>query len=235
MQIKRENDRLFRQYVRSHYRGEMQLSECLKLVQPTLLPMATSLRRRWTPSAAFDVEDVQQEMMLALVTALQKYRARWGNSTVARDKKGPRADLGNYCMYYIHDKAKKRLHKERGANLHGNSDKNKSRIPKFFDDVSRPKMGDAPRAIETVVKALVVAPVQDAAVENHEVWTRILRKSKSSAVKWGMLALQHANGEKVLAAKALYSDPKVRLHLQLGCERDAEKVIAKAWDHLSAA
>lgn len=220
-----EIDRLFRGHVREHFETKSDPNDLLKKVRPLLYPMAGALLQRWAPSAAVGVEDVVQELMVGILWALKRYDPA-------------RGELARYVVYNAHDKAKKWLHKQRGANLHGNADANRSRLPRYFEDIKlqrQRKAGAIDLGIEVYIPAMQVEPTQDDTIESHETWRGILRKAPNGKLRYALLALQHARGERALAANMLYADVKVRLYLRLGCEADAHRIVKKASRYLAAA
>lgn len=81
--------------------------------------IANSLLSRW--AAPVEIEDVLQDICLAIVELLPLFDKSRGVS------------LGDYLIFNASDKAKKRIHKYRGANIHRGADRNASRLPVLYE------------------------------------------------------------------------------------------------------
>ncbi len=95
-------------------RGEITLETFLKVTHLDWTCVARSLLRRW--AAPVEVEDVVQDLCLAVVQFYPKYNSTRGVS------------LGKFLLFNASDKAKKQIHRYRDANTHRCADKNKSRM-----------------------------------------------------------------------------------------------------------
>ena len=75
--------------------------------------LASMLMRRWRAPAWVEREEIEQELMLGAWVAMTKYEP---------EKDIKRGGPAAFIVWNAVDKAKKKLHKLRGANLHGNAD-----------------------------------------------------------------------------------------------------------------
>ena len=87
---------------------------------PGWVKLATFLHRRWPLPYGIDAEDVKQDMLLGAWRKLPLHDP-------------DRAPFGDYVIFHGMDYATKRIHKARGAVLHGNAGKNPSRFPLAVD------------------------------------------------------------------------------------------------------
>jgi len=157
--------------------------------------LAVHLYRRWKPPTGVDVEDVLQEVLLAA----WQFVGTWDPER--------EVSLERYVVWNASDKAKKQLHKLRGAKLSGSSDRNPSRAEALTTngdclvEVSEDKLDerygravDLARSAETVAEGLVLV--------------RLART-------WSVQA----------TATSLYADPTTRLGLRLGSEASARRFV----------
>ena len=97
--------------------GKVDWSEFARETAPAWDALAGNLRKRWGRDCAGAVgqEDVVQELLLGA----------WDSLTQWDPKRGP--TLKKYVVWCACNKAKRTLHKARGAILHGSPDRNPSR------------------------------------------------------------------------------------------------------------
>ena len=91
-------------------------SRFVEATDPAWEKLATFLHRRWPLPYGIGIEDVKQDMLLGAWRKLPMYDPS-------------RASFGDYVIFHGMDFATKRIHKQRGAILHGNAGKNPSRHP----------------------------------------------------------------------------------------------------------
>ena len=205
---------------------QVTLGEFFRANRSVFGELAVRLMSRWGAGSAVDVEDVMQELMIGSVWAFRRY-----------DPTHPRAAaLEQFVLYNACDKAKKWLHRQRGAILHGNADANPSRYAVLFSDLIKRRDGeDAGQDVEWLSDELKQEPDQDAEVERRERWRCVLRKTPSIRLRWGIMALESSRGDREAAARRLYDNLDLRLRLRLNSERDARKIIWETLRHLAAA
>jgi len=97
--------------------GGMSIEDYLKMNFELIRSYAIALDRRW--KSPLSKEDVMQEVFMAVVAVIRAGRYDPTRETSAAD----------YIVWNSLDKAKKRIHKARGAKLSGNADSNPSRTP----------------------------------------------------------------------------------------------------------
>jgi len=91
-------------------------SRFITATDPGWVKLATFLHRRWPLPAGIDVEDVKQDMLLGAWRKLPFHDP-------------VRASFGDYVIFHGMDFATKKIHKQRGAILHGNAGRHQSRFP----------------------------------------------------------------------------------------------------------
>lgn len=117
--------------------------------------MAAMLLRRWAPPSWVDRDDVVQDMFYATWDKIWSY-----------DPGG--ADLGAYVVWSAVSGAKRRLHKARGAILHGSPDRNLSRFEVPLSAISRDGAADGDRAEtldEVMGRVMRLAETEEAAAD----------------------------------------------------------------------
>ncbi len=100
---------------------DMTFDEYVKATDSYWQTLARYIYRRWATPAGVTVDDVYQEVLLGLWIAYAKYEEGEGRTTPNK-----------YLYWNAGDKAKRFVHKQRGAIQHGSKDRNPSRIPVPF-------------------------------------------------------------------------------------------------------
>lgn len=93
----------------------------VEATDPAWVKLATFLHRRWPLPYGIDAEDVKQDMLLGAWRKLPLHDPA-------------RAPFSDYVIFHGMDYATKRIHKQRGAILHGNAGQNPSRFPVLSKD-----------------------------------------------------------------------------------------------------
>lgn len=215
----------FNAFVAAHYRGEMTLGEFFRRVRPVLERLGMNLMRRWRSPPSVDLDDVVQELMIGCIRAFKRYDPS--------HPKAPRIDV--YVTYGACDGAKKWLHRQRGAKLHGNADAEPGRYALFFEDLAARGRDEPGGEVEWLSQFLQSEADQDAFCQRRDLWRRHLEVAPTVRLRWGLLALHATSGERALAAKKLYGNVDLRMRLRLGSERDARKVIKETLRYLLVA
>jgi DNA-directed RNA polymerase specialized sigma24 family protein len=207
----------FVEYVRARYEGRIKIDEFLRLSKPVLEAVATKLLRRWRVPTAVALDDVVQELMVGCCRAFNRYEPARGTP------------IERYVMYNACDKAKKWIHHQRGARLHGNSDAHPPRYDLLFSAVYRRDDAEP----DDVLRRFAIEPSQETRLLRREHVREILAGAPRR-IGWGILALEAADGCQGAAVDNLYRDPKVRLRLRLGSIDDARDVVNQAVQYLQS-
>lgn len=211
----------FGERARAYHSGEITLDKFFKEVRPVLDACAAKMLRHWRAPASVDREDLVQELMVGCLRPFKKYDPARGDS------------VGRYVLWNAHDKAKKWLHKQRGAKLHGNADSSPSRFPSYLGDIGRDREGHDFEP-ERVVEALVCEHQAEGYMIRRETYRQVFKKTRDVEVRWGTLALDQADGNIEEAASILYEDFDVRCHLRLFNEADARKIVVTAVHYMAS-
>lgn len=102
--------------------------------------LAFTLLRRWSAGSAVDIDDLTQELLIGAWLAIP----RWEDG---------RQSLERFVVWNAMTDAKRWLHKQRGANLHGNPDKAESRFAVLALD-DEPIDAEVEAAQERIVETL---------------------------------------------------------------------------------
>jgi hypothetical protein len=181
--------------------------------------MAAYLARRWTPPAWVAPEDMIQELYYGAWIAL--FGKKPFDPTRGKT-------LAQYVVYNAMSRAKRALHKARGAKLCGSPDRNPSRMEIPFSAAGLGTFADT-----TFVESLLGA--SDAPTAER---IMIMEESREEAVAKAMLACNTADqrvaiialseGRDVDAAgRLLYDDFETRIALRLGSEERAVHYIMR--------
>ncbi len=170
--------------------------------------LARDILRRWDTPTWFDAEDVRQELLIAAWTYLQKFDASRG------------VPLHKFLTWNAYDKAKKRVHRVRGAKLHSKADYNPSRYELL--DRAPPK-GDKERSDFATRKEASTPTISDeiVAMENLQSALDVCDTEKERM----LVLLMSAEQDIERAAMRLYGDPETRLACRLGCEQAAVRIV----------
>jgi len=159
--------------------------------------LAYDLLARW-PVPVVTMEDVRQELLIAVWAALPKWDAARG------------VTLERYLTWNACDKAKKWIHKMRGANLHGSADKAPSTYALPMSTLGE----HAEFIVEAAANRFAAAPDHDSIIDLVRAAKRVL----SSATTRERIAIEvfmtHLDRE--VAADSLFADPVTRLSCRLG-------------------
>lgn len=215
---------------------EIGLSEFFKLIQLDLEKIAKRLMQRWRTPSSVDLEDVVQELRVGCCRHLRKYDRNYPGA----------ATIGQFVLFNACSDAKKWMHRQRGASLHGTADKNLGHIPLFLEDVG---MHDhrvtASRSTanrfavggiaEVFIDTLITAPNQEMEVERKEKWLVKIEKAPTKKLRYALLALATSRCEPMEASDLLYQNLDVRLRLRLSNRDHADRVIQSAMKWLQKA
>ncbi len=177
-------------------KGAMPFAEFQSCTHEVWWRLAAHLYRKWKPPTGVDVADVYQELLLAA----WQFVGTWDSTR--------EVSLERYVVWNASDKAKKALHKLRGARLSGSSDRNPSRGETLtLNGECRVEVSvDEDVLTSRYERAKEIArevPIADAVV--------IIRLART----WSVQA----------TAFELYSNPQTRLALRFGNERAAHRFV----------
>jgi len=169
------------------------------------------LLKRWRISRWVDTEDLEQDMLLGAWNSVWKFDPARG---VALDA---------YVVYNAVDKAKKAMHRYRGAKRSGNADANPSRMEFGFHERADDEHGGERWAEEHLAQE----PSHEDRVEVREAIDRALRHCRTEAEREVVLAVVKTD-DLAAAAEALYADPEARRRCRMGSEKQAARVVVRA-------
>ena len=184
--------------------GEMSFGEFAERTGPEWGKIAGYIATRWRLPNWASTEDVRQELLIAAWGAVEKFDPERG------------ADLGRYVVWNAVDKAKKRAHKWRGANLHGNPDAAAGRVEVTLDDDKR-----APQANRRSERLLG----GDMGSENRMAEAMVVGECKTEAERIAVTAVLACDGHVQEAAEMLYAVPAARLEFEMGDRVHARRVV----------
>jgi DNA-directed RNA polymerase specialized sigma24 family protein len=188
--------------------GQSTYQEFAQETRERWVTMARWLMRRWRVPGWVDVEDVVQELMLGAWRGTWEYEAGRGTRT-----------LGQHVEYTAVDKAKKRMHKWRGAPLHGNPDGEPSSIDVPFCLVD----GSG----QDWVDRLASLPAsQEESLMRGEHDLAVLRRCMSIEELLVMQALLETESFQG-SAELIFGDPEARRLLELRTEEQAARLVVR--------
>jgi DNA-directed RNA polymerase specialized sigma24 family protein len=187
--------------------GRSTYGEFARETRERWVAMARWLMRRWRVPGWVDVEDVVQELMIGA----------WRGCFEYQEGRGTRS-LGGHVEYVATDKAKKRMHKWRGALLHGNPDAEDGHM-----DVPFCVVEDGDGWVDTLSN---VPPGQEDALMRRQSGRAVLRQCQSIEELLVVQAL--AETESFIGSAALiYGDEDSRQLLELRSEEHAAQVVVR--------
>jgi len=175
--------------------------------------MAASLHRRWKLGAWIDRQDVEQNLLLAAWLFIPKWDPTRGVS------------LATFVRWNAIDKAKKIIHRERGAILHGNADSNPSRVERAVDLSLVDQDDEEGRTAKRFAAALAVDADQEQNVHKVERIEHAYNACRGSRERAAFVAVLAAEGDAVEAAMLIFNDPDQRLDCRMNSEEHAVEVV----------
>lgn len=196
--------------------GEVTFSAFVQATRKNWRAVAHSIVRRWDLPTWTDVEDVEQDLLLAAWTMIDRYDPTRGRS------------LKDYVVWNAYDKAKKRAHKARGALRHGGKeDRSPSRYERPLTTYER---DSEEGTFNPVLDRQQTPAVQlDRAIVNETMFAleTLCTEPYEVAVMRAIAAVGAASLSD--AAAVLYDDPNVRRVLRLDSEAHAESMVKSAF------
>lgn len=191
------------------YEGRQTFDAFARRMQRHWERLAEYIARRWRLPVWASKEDVVQDLMRGAWEAVWEYKPEKGTS------------LGGYVVYNAVDRAKKRVHRYRGAALHRKADSNPSRMDLSYVQVFG--VVDADRKVDAM---LAQEPEQEQMAIRRENVERVLAACVSEQERYVVRALEHA-GTLAEGAQRLYDDPTARRVCRCNKEEDAARVVVE--------
>jgi hypothetical protein len=201
--------------------GKLQYRDFARVTRGDWCAMAQYLMRMWRLPQGVEVEDVVQELHIGVLHAVRTHDPA----------RGP---LAQYVVFGACTQAKKWLHQQRGAGLHGNPGRRLSNFAEPFSSLGRAD-GDVGLVPRVVLGARSMRDQQNTeAVEWCIEWERATRHAPTGRLRVAAQAVQTANGSCTEAAKAVYADVGLRLRFRLGHEGAARRLVREAVGYVAA-
>jgi DNA-directed RNA polymerase specialized sigma24 family protein len=191
--------------------GRTTYAEFASSTREKWVAMARYLMRHWKSPDWVEVEDVVQDLLLGA----------WQGVWVYEPARG-RRDLAGHVEYTAVDKAKKRLHKLRGARLHGNADANPSHIDIPFSTLSKEGDGEQWAMNQSIIPASQEHEVADAMTLER------LKRDCQSFEEILMVEALYLTEDLIASVQMVYGDERARDILQLQDEAHAARVLVRA-------
>lgn len=174
--------------------------------------MACYLMRRWTPPMWMVPDDLVQELYFGTHLVLPKFDAKRGKT------------IGQFVVFNSMSRAKRALHKARGAKLSGCADKNPSHIDRPFASFGEEgeALVESLLADEPAAEQIMIA-MQD----RNEHVARALGACEDTHEEIAILAIAQG-GDVHAGARVLYDDFRTRVSLRLGSEEHALRYVVRA-------
>jgi DNA-directed RNA polymerase specialized sigma24 family protein len=190
--------------------GESTYEEFVHATQDRWQALARWLMRKWKVPVWVEAEDIVQELLLGAWHGLWEYE----------DTRGHRTLVG-HVEYVAVDKAKKKMHKLRGALLHGNADAATGNIDMPFCMWGE----DADHKVET--RMSIAPPQETTMLHREENAAKMMRLCQS--VEEMLIIQAFAITENLQASVTLvYRDEEARALLRLESEEHAAEVLGRA-------
>lgn len=196
----------------SLHAGEIDFTVFVQLTRPHWRRLSADLHRRWDVPSFVSPEDVEQDMLFAAWQFLE----RWDPT---------KADLKSYIVFNASDKAKKRIHKVRGAVLSGQSDRNPSRYEVPETSLAREGEDDSVAAHRWAVEN-AAPPEQEEIVERRCAAERAKRVCVTVREFLAIEALKEVESVNA-AASLLWEDREARRACKLTSLEAAHAVVHK--------
>lgn len=211
--------RRFGEQLRLLHAGEIGFDAFSRATASNWSGLGRFLLRKWHVPAGVGLEDVVQELLVGAWRAVPKYDAKKSSS------------LERYVVWCACDKAKKFIHKQRGAILHGNADSAPSRIAAPFSAFARDGEDDS-ATVNRFTEELSERAGQEEQLEFRQARAQALAQCRSARERLALEMLIECEGSVERAAAALYDDPRTRLAMRFGNEVSAIRVVRRAYDDL---
>jgi hypothetical protein len=182
-------------------RGAIGFGEFARVTRGDWLKLAAHLMMKWTPPAGVTREDVSQELLLAAWLFVGQWDESRGVS------------LPRFVVWNAIDKAKKWLHKQRGAKRQRDNDEGR-----FHRSVSSycSESGQ-----NWTITRLSVQYAPEVGIDLERTVSALLEGSGGIRKAAALRAYLEASGDVIEAARRLYGDPAQRLLCRFGNDQAA--------------
>ncbi len=179
--------------------------------------MAVYLVRRWAPPGWYAQADLVQELLVATWIVMWSWAPRLGPS------------LARYVVYNAMSRAKRALHKARGASLTGSPDRNPSCIDRPFSSFERDDGSaiDLGREEAIAEEALIEREEREAALDGA------LESCETDEERDVIRAIARA-GDVDGGGLLIYQDMRARVTLRLPSEEHAARYAARTAERVVA-
>lgn len=193
--------------------GRMDFDAFVRCTRPHWTRLSVHLRRQWDVPVWLAPEDIEQDMLFAAWSFLNRYDAKRGST------------LCKFVVFNAVDKAKKTMHRARGANQHRNTERNPSRYERTESSFIREGEDEQSLSMETVA---VAEPEQETLIERKEAAARAERACVTVPELLSVKALTKVGHSVTAAASLLYADRFARRVCQLTSFEKAQEVVEQA-------
>jgi hypothetical protein len=177
-----------------------------------LLKMAKYVHRRWGMPQWCDERDLCQEIAIGCWEFVWRWEPHRG------------VTLERYVTFNAIDRAKKKAHKARGANLHGSAGRNPSQFDLPSSALHRDRQ-EGERSAEWFDEFACSLAEQEQAVERGESFARAARDLLECERR--ILAHLRAAGSLAKAAEQVWADPEARKGARIASRRQAARAVVR--------
>ena len=186
--------------------GELRFDQFLDATRVDWRLLSGYLVRRWSVPPCVDIEDVEQELLLACWEHVPRYDPTKGR------------DIKSYVVFNSCDRAKRWLHGQRAALRR--RDGAPSRHPLAFSGITEDEL--------TLVDYVVFTkPVQEQVVVEREALDHAFKRCRNERDHLCVVAIVEAMGDIERAADWLYDDFNTRRRCRFNCREDVRRAIRR--------
>lgn len=214
--------------VRGVLGGKISFAQFLAQTRDDWGKLATYLMRRWRVPAGVEHEDVVQELHMGAFKAIATYDPLRGSSP------------SGFVVYTAVDKAKKWMHRQRGAVLHGNPDAHPGVLIRNFSDMRCNSDKDAAASFEKALPLRIMrllgtdTPDIEGRIDGVSAWEDARTSAPTAKIRDALAAVECERGSVVDAARSLYADLDKRLRHRLGSEDEAMRAVEHSLRYAAA-
>ena len=198
--------------LRRLYDGELSFDKFYASTKKEWRLLSAYLWRRWTLPAGVTRDDVEQEMLLGVWLKLPKWDAT-------------KAELESFIVWNACDRAKKWIHKQRGANRHRHADASPGRYDKAFSSLAGTR--ETPEAFDRRLDAMMKTqePDQEERVDFARLICMIPERCDSERGRQAVRYFIEASGDAKAAGEMWFADCEERFRFRLGGEQEAVGIV----------
>lgn len=197
------------------YDGRITFEQLARATQRDFERMAVYLLRRWAAPAWYVLEDVAQELLLGAWQTMWSWSAAMGPS------------LKSFVVFGAMSRAKRELHRARGAKLSGSPDRNPGRFELPFAALVRE--GEEYDDRQILDRLATEADAESILIEREEAAEGVraaVAACETDVERAVILAIAKAGGL-AEGARAVYEDDAARVRLRLVSAEHAERVMMR--------